>query len=422
MPAKSFIGDMEDAARRFYATIIRGEVSDANVRGYLRAASQIEDVWQQIDARVSALISEGETPWDAYAKVGYALAFTRAARAHQVLLRELLAADAAADPATAGFLPRVTYDQANALAHQIQPSLQRAVAALTDPAFQPDVALPLELGPRIDAEGVCPVAHLQGMIAAAREVREWAAGLIAQYSMAVHCAPTAPTAEPSTTSQATPGAPKSITEHVTALNSRLAQADAQLQFGTDLVGQVTHGQATPELHEQAERTLWDALRGYFILNQVVALPDILRQSATPGGAVVDGRGTGRSRARTYRDRPIRPDELWRVSAPSARSELRGTRFGNDEMREMCGKMGGILSASTQQYLDDVEEAVRRGDAIIVSAMANCPFEPLYRAQRPLTLAGATIPATYEFHWNFHRGHIESAPRFSRADDWQECAE
>jgi hypothetical protein len=40
MPARSFIGEIEDAARRFYATVLCGEVSDANVRGYLRAASQ----------------------------------------------------------------------------------------------------------------------------------------------------------------------------------------------------------------------------------------------------------------------------------------------------------------------------------------------------------------------------------------------
>ncbi len=47
MQAKSFIGEMREAARHFYATTMRGEVSDANIQGYLRAASQIEDVWQK---------------------------------------------------------------------------------------------------------------------------------------------------------------------------------------------------------------------------------------------------------------------------------------------------------------------------------------------------------------------------------------
>lgn len=89
---------------------------------------------------------------------------------------------------------------------------------------------------------------------------------------------------------------------------------------------------------------------------------------------------------------------------------------------MCEKMGGVLTAGAQQYLDEVAAAIARGDAIMIAAMANCPFEPLYRARRHLSLAGAQIPAGREFHWNFHRGHIESSPRFSRVDGWQECGE
>src|SRR2546426_279158 len=166
MQAKSFLGE---SARHFYATVIRGEVSDANVQGYLRAASQIEDVWQQIDVQLAALIAQGVKPWEAYAQLGYPLAFIRAARTYQVFVKELLAADAACDPRTAGYLPHITYDQANALCHQIQPVLQAAVASLNEKTYRPDVTLPLELGPRIETEGQpCPVAHLQGMIGAAR--------------------------------------------------------------------------------------------------------------------------------------------------------------------------------------------------------------------------------------------------------------
>ncbi|MBF6592046.1 MAG: hypothetical protein IVW57_16170 [Ktedonobacterales bacterium] len=400
MPAKSFIGEIEEAARHFYATALRGEVSDANVRGYLRAASQIEEVWQQVDDRLAQLTTAGTPPWEAYAQLRYPLAFIRAARTYQVFVRELLAADAAFDPATRGYLPRLTYDQANALCHQIQPNLQHAIAALHNATYEPDVALPLEFGPRIDAEDhACPVTHLQGMIGAARETREWAAGLIAQYEHAITIRGTA--------------APADATAHVTALNGQLAQADSQLRFGTDLVGQVSQGHASRELHEQAEDTLWQAMGGYFLINQAVALPEALRAPApaAPGAS----RGT-------YRDRRITPSDLWQVSAPSSRSELRGTPFGTNEMREMCQKMGGVLSASAQRYLDEVDAAAQRGDVYIIAAMANCPFEPLYRARRPLELAGAQIPAGYEFHWDFHRGHVEAQQRFSRAGNWQECQE
>lgn len=406
MPAKSFLGEIRDAVRHFYATDVRHEISDANIRGYLRAATQIEDIWQQTDDGVARLFAEGEPPWSAYGRFGYALAFIRVSRTYQVFVRELLAADAAASRDTTGYLPRVTYDQADALCHQIQPNLQRAIAALNDPAYKPDVALPLALGPRVEAEdGPCPVAHLQGMINAASEVREWAAGLTAQYVNAVGHAQTP--------------APSYVGEHVVALQSRQAQAESSLRFGIDLVGQITAGRTTPELHEQAEDNLWEALRGFFLLNQAVALPELLKATATPAKG---GTTAGSHRTKVYHDRHVKPHDLWRIAAPSARGELRGTEFGTDEMNEMCEKMGGILSAGAQQYLDDVDAAVARGDAYIIAAMANCPFEPLYRARRQLDVAGATIPAGYEFHWDFHRGHIEQTQRFSRVQDWQECQE
>ena len=105
MPAKSFLSEMKYEVRHFYATVMRGEVSDANVQGYLRAASQIEELWQQIDEQLAMLLIQGAKPWDAYAQFGYPLAFLRAARTYQVFVRELLAADAASDPGTAGYLP-----------------------------------------------------------------------------------------------------------------------------------------------------------------------------------------------------------------------------------------------------------------------------------------------------------------------------
>lgn len=403
MQAKSFLGTMREHVRHFYATSVQDEVSDANIRGYLRAASQIEEVWQQIDEKLAALIAQGTKAWDAYRQLRYTLAFIRAARACQVFVKALLEADAASNPQTAGYLPHVTYDQANALCHQIQPGLQRAIAALNDPAFTPDVPLPLLLGPRVEEGPFCPLAHLQGMIAAAREIREWAAGLIAQYELAVK--------------HVDAPVPADVSSHITALQSRLAQGDSQLRYGVDLVGQISQGEATPELHEDAENSLWDAMQTFFLINQAVAMPEALqaRRVATTGM-------TGGISSRTYRDRRIRPDDLWRVAAPSARSEMRGTPFGTDEMEEMCQKMGGILSAGAGQYLDEVDAAVARGDAYIIAAMANCPFEPLYRARRPLNLAGSEIPAGYEFHWNFHRGHIESSPRFGRVSNWQECEE
>ena len=401
MQANSFPGEKRGTVRHFYATVIRGEVSDSSVQGYLRAASQIEEVWQQIDEKLAALISQGTTPWEAYAQLRYPLAFIRAARTYQVFVKELLAADAAFEPQTAGYLPPITYDQANALGSQMQPALHYAIAALTTPSYVPDVPLPLILGPRIENERrPCPVTHLQGIIAATREVRAWAAGLIAEYQLALNLV--------------TIPVPAEITAHITRLQSLLAQADSQWRFGTDFAGQVSQGQATPDMHMQAENYLWDALQNYFLLNQAVAAPEVMR--AAGSHRPVSG---PEAASRAYHDQRISPEDLWRYSTPSARAELYGTEFGSREMGEMWRRMGGILSAGAQQYLDEVNVALARNDVYVVAAMANCPYEPIYRTRHTLPLVGASIPADDEFHWNFHTDQVEYTQRFGRTGSWQE---
>lgn len=404
MQAKSFLGNKRETIRHFYATAMRGEISEASVQGYLRAACQIEEIWQQIDDKLATLISQGIAPWEAYAHLCYPLAFIRAARTCQVFVQELLAADAAFDPRTAGYLPLITYDQANALGSQIQPALQYTIAALNDPNYVPDMPMPLVLRPRIENEGrPCPVTHLQGILSATREVRVWAAGLLAQYENAIH--------------QMTMPAPANITSHLTALHGLLVQADSQWRFGTDFAGQVTQGQATPDMHMQAENYLWDALQNYFLLNQAVAMPELLR--AAQPHRPVSGPDTAPS---VYRDQRISPEDLWRYAAPSARAELYGTPSGIQAMGDMWRRMGGILSAEAQQYLDDVTAAEARGDVFMVAAIASCPYEPIYRTRRVLPLVGASVPADDELHWNFHTNRVEYTHRFGRTGNWQECME
>lgn len=61
--------------------------------------------------------------------------------------------------------------------------------------------------------------------------------------------------------------------HITALLRRQAEADSLLEFGVDLVGQVSQGQTTPKLYEQAEGQLRKALERILQLNQVIPMPD-----------------------------------------------------------------------------------------------------------------------------------------------------
>ncbi len=59
MQVNSSSNEKRRAVRHFYATVIRGEVSDATIQGYLRAASQVEDLWQQINAHAGRRFALG---------------------------------------------------------------------------------------------------------------------------------------------------------------------------------------------------------------------------------------------------------------------------------------------------------------------------------------------------------------------------
>ncbi len=278
--------------QRFVASGIHGEVSDATIQGYLRSASQIEEVWQQIDDNVDALIAQGMAPWDAYAKMGYALAFVRACRTNVVFVEELLKAAAAADPTHAGYLPKVTYDQALALCEHIEPYLEEAIKASTNPRYVPTYTFPLALGPRIRyANQRFPLPHLQGIIGAAQQMRDWAAGLLAKYELALDAAKTL--------------VPQAVSTHLEEMKSELRLGDFHLRTGVDMVGQISKGQVTDELSEKAEGFLWEAMESFFKVSQLVANPRAPAQPMYRDPRVVS-REQYRERHTSPRSNPVTP--------------------------------------------------------------------------------------------------------------------
>jgi hypothetical protein len=285
--------------QRFVASGLHGEVSDATIQGYLRSASQLEDIWQQIDDNVDAFIAQGMAPWDAYARMGYALAYVRACRTNVVFVQELLKADAAAEPASAGYLPKITYDQALALCEHIEPYLEEAIKASTNPRYVPTpYALPLTLGPHIRyANQHFPLPHLQGIIGAAQQTRDWAAGLLAKYELALRAAKTP--------------VPQTVSTHVEEMRSELGLGDFHLRTGVDMVGQISNGQTTDELSKKADGFLWEAMESFFKVSQLVAI------SGTPAPARPSRNAPGiASHEQTYQ-RPPAPKLNTEIPVPSS---------------------------------------------------------------------------------------------------------
>lgn len=306
--------------QRFVASGLHGEISDATIQGYLRAASQIEEIWQQIDDNVDALIAQGMAPWDAYTKLGYALAFIRACRTNVVFVQELLKANAA-DSARAGHLPKVTYDQALALCEHIEPYMEEAIKVTTNPGYTSRTyALPLKLGPHVRyANQPFPLPHLQGIIGAAQEMRDWAAGLLAKYELALGAAKTP--------------VPQGVSIHLDAMKGALRLGDFHLRTGVDMVGQISKGQVADELNEKAEGFLWEAMESFFDVSQLVANP---RLSVTPPRRAP---GMG-SYEQPYQQRPPSPMVNSRIPAqPTSRdpgmidNESYGGRYASGRLSQ-----------------------------------------------------------------------------------------
>lgn len=250
--------------------ILHGDVSNATIQGYLRSASQIEDIWQQIDTKVEELIAQGMPPWEAYSQMAYALAFVRACRTNVVFVQELLGAATSSGATTTGYLPKLTYDQALALCQNIEPLLEESILALTRPHYSPTAfRLPLILGPRLVSMVRTPVSHLRGILAAGRETREWAAGLLATYELALGAAKIP--------------IPQAVTTHVEHMRSQLRLGDFHLQTGVDLVGQISRGQVPDDLAKSAEDILWEAIQDFFLVGQLIAAysGSTARQSSQP---------------------------------------------------------------------------------------------------------------------------------------------
>ena len=247
--------------QRLRANAKYGSVNDATIQGYLRAASQLEDVWQQLDDKVDTLLLDGLPPWEAYANVGYALAFVRACRMNVVFAQELLKAETApTSNMSAGYLPRITYEQALALCEHIEPLIEEALKASGNAHYTLSFSgFPLHLGPHVGgASQSFPLSHLQGTINAAQQMHDWTAGLLAKYELAIQASK-----EP---------LPTVVARHLERVKNDLGMGDFHLRTGVDMVGQISQGQATEELQRKAESLLWEAMDSFYTVSQLIAMP------------------------------------------------------------------------------------------------------------------------------------------------------
>ena len=167
----------------------------------------------------------------------------------QVLGDEMLDTDAAVDPSTAHFLPKVTAEQAMAFYEQVQPWIARARSAQASAGYSLDVAVPQVLPEWVEVEP-CPHAHLMAFREAADRLRQQAEGVLAGFD---------------------PGPNRSHARDVVA--QALAEANAASDYATGLWAS-TATAPPANLHEAIEAHLKHAIEVYFYLGQVASMPSL----------------------------------------------------------------------------------------------------------------------------------------------------
>lgn len=386
------------------------EISAVDVDGLLRGSGQLEDLRQHIvERRRAGEITHPGTPWVTHEELRHAMAFFWVAQGYIAIARCLKEADEAADPGTVGYMPRVAHDQAMALLRQVGDFLAIAHAALADPAYDPHRSLPIPLEPRVEAEGRCPVCHLQGILDATEYLDGYAQVEVDTYANAVG-----------------PAAPEAVVTAARRLQGELAAARSRLAMAKGRVLPILQGEPVDEeTHEGAEDDLWSALEGYIWFGQVVAMPTLGGDRQESGAPSATPRRGHRPPPPVTQGRTISRAERWLLTSGVARERLStGGRieWAEDELSELWENKNWRLSAEEAQLLAETAELERQGALRGDKYMAECPFDPVWTALRPITVLGQQLGLGSEFAYDHHQGRGRLLTDFQSVPDFQECSE
>src|SRR5260370_15050217 len=95
------------------------------------------------------------------------------------------------------------------------------------------------------------------MMGGDQETRDWAAGLLAKYELALRAGKTP--------------VPQPVSTHVEEMRSELRLGDFHLRTGVDMVGQISNGQTTDELSKKADGLLSAPMESFFKVSHLVAI-------------------------------------------------------------------------------------------------------------------------------------------------------
>ncbi len=362
---------------------IRGERSAAALEALRTAGAGVYQALAEAEQARTELLLSGRDLWDAPQALAGRLVATWNAFVLQSLGGGLLDADYAADAGTVGYVPPVTFQQVWSWFCAAEGWLSQARQAAANPDF--DLAgtlrIPAALPEWVAAEP-CPQAHLQAMLVALPAIQEHAD--LAVYDLG---------------KQADTEAQRHA---VNRLRQLAAEAAASAEYAQAL-GTTTAGL---QLHELIETHLKRAVRLWFHIGQLAAMPSLL----------------GGYRLRTKELARVDPETLpggarfdpWCLTDPATRSQWQADPRAKDAVDAMWA--ADPDPARTLTVHAEIRAALHSGAIVTVKDMRPggyyycCPWSPIYQVRQRVRIGGTRLSVPQQFTFDVSaEGMAEGGP-------------
>jgi hypothetical protein len=368
---------------------IQGEIPATTLEAYRRASLPVFELLDQVESRRLACATEGLDPWTIPPATRTEFLCAWNAFVLQSLGNDILDADYAEYPATAGFVPPPTGEQVLAYYSQVEPWLNRAQQAHANPDYRLDVDVPAELPPWVEEAGTAP-SHLRGMLQALRSLGDHAAaalGFLPEKS--------------DDAGQQT---------QLNRIRQLYASAQTKARYAADL-----HGTgSSPDVHDRLEPYAREAIELFYQVGQLIADPPLARDAEDQGARRGRGRKGGKGRLM-----PGQPGfDEWCLTDPDALTRLKADRKARKAIQQlwrMDPKPDRTLSiqAEIQAAFDAGSVEYAKSGRGRIGHFWRCPWGPVYVAKKGLMLGGTRLTALQQFVFEVSADGMSKGEPFRR---------
>lgn len=362
---------------------LQGEIPADVVEAYRRAGAEVYALLDDLETLRLEATAAGLDAWSIEPATQAALLCGWNAFALQLVADQLLDADYEANPATVGYLPAVTSEQALAFYGQVPGWLERARRAQSNPGFSLDLAVPAPLPPWAAAEP-CPRVHLAAMRAATAQLRRHATAGMAGFHAALD----------DETRRATHD----------AVHEVLAEAEASANYAERLWAP----EIPAAIHEDIERHSKHAVERFYLLGQLVAMPALAGMqrpapvAASPASAAAPGESFS----------------PWCLTDPDSRSRWQRDSRARKAIDALWAKDPDPQSTLAIQA--EIDAARARGDIAIATrdgrSLGNyycCPWGAIYEVRRPSVIGERLLQPLQQFTFDVSAEGMEEGKPFRR---------